>query len=60
MFLKYFFSFLGDIIGSYTNTPSSNLLQNIILVIPNGASNIIIKNRDYNNDELCTLLENIL
>ena len=38
----------GSITGSYTGTPSTNIWDNIIFTVPNGATNVVITNNNYN------------
>ena len=39
----------GQVAGSYTGTPSSNVWDNIIYTVPNGKTNVVITNRQYND-----------
>jgi hypothetical protein len=57
--LELLFFVPGDITGSYTETPSSDFWERMIFLIPNGATNIVMKNFDYNNDQM-SMLDNIL
>lgn len=42
----------GQIVGSYTETPSSNVWSNVILKVPNGATDVTITNKKYKNVEI--------
>ena len=48
-------SISGQNTGSYTGTPSSNIWDNIIFTVPNGETNVVITNRDYNEVQICKL-----
>ena len=46
----------GAIVGAYFKTPNADVWKNKIFVVPDGAANLVITNRDYNHVKMCKLV----
>ena len=49
---SHFCNQIGKNSGVYTGTPSSNIWDNIIFTVPNGATNVTITNKKYHDVEI--------